>query len=181
MAENSTILRGAVRSNQSGKKLKFIIGGAVIVGLIVYLMVTAIQGAGSYYREVGEVLDQQAALTGKPIRVSGNIVPGSITYDAATLNLNFKISDPKDAAKVLPIHFHGVKPDQMEREGSSAIVEGVFGGAPLGTGSGKSGGSGNGNQPAIGGPVPPVEANNLLLKCPSRYEQYDEIKVNAVK
>jgi cytochrome c-type biogenesis protein CcmE len=26
-----------------------------------------------------------------------------------------------------------------------------------------------------------VEANNLLLKCPSRYEEYEEIKVEAVK
>jgi hypothetical protein len=26
-----------------------------------------------------------------------------------------------------------------------------------------------------------VEANNLLLKCPSRYDEYEEIKVEAVK
>jgi cytochrome c-type biogenesis protein CcmE len=45
----------------------------------------------------------------------------------------------------------------MEREGSSAIVEGSL----------KPGGV--------------VEANNLLLKCPSRYEEYEEIKVEAVK
>jgi cytochrome c-type biogenesis protein CcmE len=177
MAENSTILRGAVRSNQSSKRLKFIVGGVVVVGLIAYLMVTAIQGAGSYYREVGEVINQQTALMGKPIRVSGNIVPGSIKYDAATLNLDFKISDPTDASKQLPIHFHGVKPDQMEREGSTAIVEGVLGGAPGGSGAVKVSSS----QAGVGGPVPTVEANNLLLKCPSRYEQYDQIQVNAVK
>ena len=157
MAESSTILRGTVRSNHANRQLKFIIGGVVVLGLIVYLMVSAIQSAGAYYREVGEILAQKSTLIGKPVRVSGNIVTKSITYDAATLSLAFEISDPADAAKQLPIHFHGVKPDQMEREGSSAIIEGTL--RPDGT----------------------VEANNLLLKCPSRYEQYDEIQVKAVQ
>ncbi len=157
MAESSTILRGNVRSNRANKQLKFAVGGVLVVGMIVYLIVSAISTAGSYYREVGEALDQRAALAGKPLRVSGNIVTESIKYDAPTLDLTFMISDPTDASKQLPIHFHGVKPDQMDREGSSAIVEGTLGE--------------NGT----------VEANNLLLKCPSRYEEYEEIEVSASK
>ena len=157
MAENSTILRGTVRSNQANRQFKFIIGGVVIVGLIAYLIVSAVQSAGAYYREVSEVLAQHTTLAGKPVRVSGNIVTESITYNAATLDLQFKISDPADAAKQLPVAFHGVKPDQMEREGSSAIVEGKL--RPDGT----------------------VDANQLMLKCPSRYEQVEEITVKAVQ
>ncbi len=157
MAESSTILRGKVESNRASKQIKFIVGGAVVLGLIAYLIVSAISSSGAYYREVSEVLNEKAALTGKSLRVSGNIVTDSIKYDSATLDLSFKIADPKDSGKQLAIHFHGVKPDQMEREGSSAIVEGAM--------------AGNGV----------VEANNLLLKCPSRYEEYQEIKVQAVK
>jgi cytochrome c-type biogenesis protein CcmE len=158
MAETSTILRDAsARANRPNKNLKFIIGGVVIVGLIVYLIFSAVQSAGAYYREVGEVLGQQSALNGKMLRVSGNIVTDSITYNAPTLDLNFKISDPKDASKQILIHFHGVKPDQMDRPGSSAIVDGKL----LSNGT--------------------VDANELMLKCPSRYEQLDEIKVQAVK
>lgn len=157
MAESTTILRGKVASNQANKQVKFIIGGAVVVGLILYLIVSAISSSGAYYREVSEVLGEQAALTGKNLRVSGNIVTDSIQYDAATLDLSFRISDPKDANKQIAVHFHGVKPDQMDREGSSAIIEGTMG-----------------NQGVI-------EANNLLLKCPSRYDEYEEIKVEAVK
>jgi cytochrome c-type biogenesis protein CcmE len=157
MAESSTILRGKVESNRANKQIKFIVGGVVVVGLIAYLIVSAIASSGAYYREVSEVLGEQAALTGKNLRVSGNIVTDSIKYDAATLDLRFKISDPQDAGKQLPVHFHGVKPDQMDREGSSAIVEGSL--KPDGV----------------------VEANNLLLKCPSRYDEYEEIKVEAVK
>ncbi len=157
MAESSTILRGKVESNQANKKIKFIIGGAVVLGLIVYLIASAISSSGAYYREVAEVVNEKAALTGKSLRVSGNIVTESIKYDPTTLNLSFSISDPKDAGKQLAVHFHGVKPDQMDREGSSAIVEGSL------------------------GPGGIVEANNLLLKCPSRYDEYEEIKVEAVK
>jgi cytochrome c-type biogenesis protein CcmE len=157
MAESSTILRGAVSSSKANNKVKFIVGGVIIVGLIAYLIISSISSAGAYYREVGEVLNQQAALTGKNLRVSGNIVTPSIKYDASTLNLNFVISDPTDAGKQLAIHFHGVQPDQIGREGSSAIVEGTL------------------------GPNGVVEANNLLLKCPSRYEEYEEVKVEAVK
>ncbi len=159
MAENSTILKGAVSTHKANSKVKFIAGGLVIVGLITYLIVSSISSAGSYYREVGEVLSQRDALMGKNLRVSGNVVTSSVTYDSAKLDLNFLISDPADASKTLPVYFHGVQPDQITREGASAIVEGKLG--PDGT----------------------VESNNLLLKCPSRYEEYEqeEIRVEAIK
>ncbi len=162
MAESSTILRGTVASNQANKQIKFIVGGLVVLALIGYLIVSAISSAGAYYREVGEVLGQQATLTGKNLRVNGDIVTESVAYDAATLSLSFKIADSKDAAQQLAIHFHGVKPDQLERPGSSAIIEGSL----------RADGT--------------VEANNLLLKCPSRYEEgvqkdYEEVKVQSAK
>lgn len=159
MAESSTILKGAVSSSRANNKVKFIAGGVVIVGLIAYLIISSISTAGSYYREVGEVLAQQSALDGKNLRVSGNIVPDSITYDAAKLDLNFKVSDPTDANKQLAVYFHGVKPDQIEREGASAIIEGSL------------------------GPGGVVKANNLLLKCPSRYEEkgIEQVKVEAIQ
>jgi len=162
MAENSPILKDNVPSNRTNKQIKFIIGGVVIVALIGYLILTSISSEGAYFREVGEVLNQQTALTGKNLRVSGKVVTESIVYDAPQLELNFKISDPADPNKQLPIHFHGVQPDQIGREDTEAIVEGSLGA--------------NGT----------VEANNLLLKCPSRYEEgipkdYEEVKVEAVK
>jgi cytochrome c-type biogenesis protein CcmE len=94
--------------------------------------------------------------------VSGKVVTESIVYDAPNLELTFNISDPTDGNKQIPIHFHGVQPDQIGRENTEAIVEGTLGAS--GT----------------------VDANNLLLKCPSRYEEgipkdYEEVKVEAVK
>jgi cytochrome c-type biogenesis protein CcmE len=160
--DNSPILKDAASSGRANSKIKFIVGGLVIVALIGYLIISSVSNAGSYYREVGEVLGQTNQLTGKNLRVSGNIVTESIQYDAPTLDLNFKISDPKDASQQLAIHFHGVQPDQLSREGASAIVEGAL------------------NANGV------VDANNLLLKCPSRYEEgvqkdAEEVKVQAVK
>jgi cytochrome c-type biogenesis protein CcmE len=162
MTAQSPILKDVVAPNRKNKNLKFIIGGVVIVALIGYLILSSISSEGAYFREVGEVLNQQTALTGKNLRVSGKVVTESIVYDAPNLELTFNISDPTDASKQLPIHFHGVQPDQIGRENTEAIVEGSLG--PDGT----------------------VEANNLLLKCPSRYEEgipkdYEEVKVEAVK
>jgi cytochrome c-type biogenesis protein CcmE len=159
MAENSTILKGAVSTSKTNSKVKYIVGGVVIVGLIAYLIISSISSAGAYYREVGEVLAQRDALAGKNLRVSGNVVTESVKYDSAKLDLNFMISDPADPSKLLPVYFHGVQPDQITREGASAIVEGSL------------------------GPNGVVEANNLLLKCPSRYEEsgMEEIQVEAIK
>jgi cytochrome c-type biogenesis protein CcmE len=159
MAESSTILKGAVSTSKANGKVKFIVGGLVIVGLIAYLIISSISSAGAYYREVHEVLAQQDALMGKNLRVSGNIISDSVTYDAAKLDLRFKVSDPTDPNQQLAVYFHGVKPDQIPREGASAIIEGWLG----------SGGV--------------VQANNLLLKCPSRYEEkgVEQVQVQAVK
>ena len=101
-------------------------------------------------------LGTQIVIDNRP-GASGNIVTDSITYDAAKLDLNFKISDPTNAGQQIPVYFHGVKPDQMDREGSSAIIDGSL--RPDGT----------------------VNANQLMLKCPSRYEQLDTITVQATK
>jgi len=157
MTENSTILRDAVSSNRANNKIKFIVGGLIVVALVAYLIISSISSAGAYYREVGEVLAQRTELTGKPLRVSGTVITESINYDAANLDLNFKISDPADATEQLAVHFHGVEPDQIGREGTGAIVEGTL----------RSDGV--------------VEANNLLLKCPSKYEQSQETQVQAVQ
>ena len=117
MAESSTILKGAVSTSKANSKIKFIVGGLVIVGLIAYLIISSISSAGAYYREVGEVLAQQTALTGKSLRVSGNIVTDSVTYDAANLDLNFLISDPNGREQAVADLFprREARPDHPRR------------------------------------------------------------------
>lgn len=152
MPDTSSLLEGAASSSKAGSRIKLIGGGLLIVALMTYLIISSISVAGAYYREVDEVLAQRQELTGKNLRVSGDVVAGSIRYDAAGLDLSFAIADPRDATRRLDVHFRGVRPAQIGRGGSSAIVEGLL--RPDGV----------------------VEASNLLLKCPSRYDEKIEVE-----
>lgn len=78
-------------------RLRFVIGTALVVGAIVYLITTAIRSTSEYYLTVNEVAGRQAELVGQPLRVAGRVKPGSIAWDPATLTLRFgmiPIPDP---------------------------------------------------------------------------------------
>jgi cytochrome c-type biogenesis protein CcmE len=79
--------------------------------------------------------------------VSGTVVDGSEDWNAKEITLRFSISDEEGAQ--LPIVFYGPRPDNFQRA-ASAIIEGEL----LADGS--------------------FQADTLLLKCPSRYEEEPE-------
>ena len=72
-------------------KLRFVIGSALIVGAIAYLIVTAIRSTSEYYLTVNEVAARQAELGGQSLRVAGRVKVGSIAWDPASLTLRFAI------------------------------------------------------------------------------------------
>ena len=129
------------------KNLKFIIGGAVVVALIVILIVQATVSTGAYYLTVSEVHQRVPGVYGERVRVSGTVVDDSEDWNVQEVTLRFAISD-EDGAQ-LPIVFYGPRPDNFQRA-ASAIIEGEL----LTDGS--------------------FQANTLLLKCPSRYEEEPE-------
>ncbi len=144
----------AVRSAAANRRMKFAVGGMVILAAVVYLIVNALATTGQYYLTIGEVRARGESIYGRPLRVSGDIVTDSIEWDAPNLILKFNIADESGT---LPVVFHGPKPDNMEREGSQAIVEGKL------------------NADGV------FQAHTLLLKCPSRYEEMETIEVKAVQ
>jgi cytochrome c-type biogenesis protein CcmE len=150
---------------RSSINLKFIFGGAVLLvlaGLIVWGTATT----GAYYLTVAEVLDQGPSLAGQRIRVNGQVVEDSEDWNAQEVTLRFAIRDmPEDGepatvagdALELPIVFYGPRPDNFQRA-ASAIIEGEL----LSDGT--------------------FKADQLLLKCPSRYEEEpEEILVKSVR
>lgn len=147
-------LRPLARPQRVNPRVKFLVGGLVILVAVAYLVAMALTTTGAYYRTVSEVLEQKDTLVGKPLRVSGKLVAESIVWKPTTLELSFEISDDKGAR--LPVYFQGVKPDNMT-EAAAVIVEGKL--RPDGV----------------------VEANTLLLKCPSRYVEgeFEEIRVDS--
>jgi cytochrome c-type biogenesis protein CcmE len=129
------------------KNLKFIVGGLLLIGAVIFLIVQATVTTGAYYLTVSEVRDQGASLIGERLRVSGQVVEGSEDWNAQEITLRFKIQDEQGAQ--LPVVFFGPRPDNFQRA-AEAIAEGEL----LPDGS--------------------FKANDLLLKCPSRYEEAPE-------
>ncbi|MDI9549072.1 MAG: cytochrome c maturation protein CcmE [Chloroflexota bacterium] len=131
----------------ANKNLKFIIGGVLVIALIITLIVQATVSTGAYYLTVTELADRTPGIVGERVRVSGAVVDGSEDWNAQEVTLRFAISD-EDGAQ-LPIVFYGPRPDNFQRA-ASAIVEGEL----LADGT--------------------FQAETLLLKCPSRYEEEPE-------
>lgn len=134
-------------SRTSGKNLKFVLGGLLLIGLIIILMVQATVSTGAYYMTVSELQGRGAAIVGERVRVNGTVVEGSEDWRPQEVTLRFAIADENGAQ--LPIVFSGPRPDNFQRA-ASAIVEGEL--LPDGT----------------------FQAETLLLKCPSRYEEEPE-------
>jgi cytochrome c-type biogenesis protein CcmE len=135
---------------RSGLNTKYIVGGLIMltfVAFLGYLMVSATTTTGAYYLTVSEVQANKAELVGERVRVSGPVVLDSEDWNAREITLRFAISD--DAGATLPIVFFGPRPDNFQRA-AEAIIEGEL--LPSGE----------------------FQADTLLLKCPSRYEEDPE-------
>jgi cytochrome c-type biogenesis protein CcmE len=123
--------------------MKFVIGGAVVVVVIGILIATSFSGSTSDYLTIAEVkaLGPDQA---RDSRVAGAIVPNSVEWSTRDLHLTFAI---EDETGILPISYHGPQPDMLVD-----AVEAV----------------------AIGKYDPTAqafEAEELLMKCPSKYEE----------
>ena len=70
---------------QKTNRLKFIIGGVVLFGAIIFLIVNAMSGNTQLYKTVDEFYSDQARLTGRDLRVAG-WVGDSIEYTQIDAN-----------------------------------------------------------------------------------------------
>lgn len=141
--------------------LRFIVGGLLLLAFVVFLgyqMVRATTTTGAYFMTVDELMSAPN-IQGQRVRVNGNVVAGTEDWNAKEITLKFSISDEVTetttasaskgttiTGKQLPIVFYGPRPDNFQRA-ASAIVEGEL----LADGT--------------------FQADTLLLKCPSRYEE----------
>jgi len=119
--------------------MKFLVGGAIILVVIGWLIFSNVQGSTAYYLTVEEVMGQGPS--DRMVRVSGLVVGETIDWDPQQMTLRFEIADEGES---LPVIFKGVRPD-MFQDGAQAVVEGKY------TTKGV------------------FEATSLLLKCPSKY------------
>ncbi len=155
MTELVTEAQPHARSSAANKRVKFIIGGAVIAIAIIYLIFTATQSTAAYFLTVEELHSKGSSIYDRNVRVSGKVVGDTIDFNSRDLVLRFEVAG--ESGDTLPVIFNGPKPDQM-RHDAEAIIEGKFDGNAF-------------------------TAQTLLLKCPSRYEEsgFTEEKVEAVR
>lgn len=149
-------------------RIKFILGGVMMLAAVVYLIISSTQASAQYFMTVEELEQKQSEALGRELRVSGAIVGESIQYDPQTLTLKFTVAhvsgdnaqieregglgvalheavtDPTRAR--IDVVYVGVKPDLMRNE-AQAIMTGKLGEDGV------------------------FYADELLLKCPTKYEE----------
>jgi cytochrome c-type biogenesis protein CcmE len=129
-------------SVKSGGKIKFLIGGLIILGAIAYVTFSSFQANAIYYLTLKEFETQRSTLIDQPIRINAPLDKTSIQFDDKTLLLKFNL---KEENLVLPVVYKGVKPDTFE-QGDSVVAEGRLGTDGV------------------------FQASTILVKCPSKYE-----------
>lgn len=110
-----------------------------------YLVFTGVSETGVYYRTVTEVLSDTKTFEDEPVRISGEVVDGTINYNQDELVLAFTVRDTEDDSKIMNAVYGGVVPDSFEGD-IEVILEGTYD---------KSSNTFN--------------AEILLAKCPSKY------------
>jgi cytochrome c-type biogenesis protein CcmE len=152
----------------SSPRVKFILGGLLILAAVVYLIASSTQASAQYFMTVDELNAKGSGVVNKNVRVSGAVIGDTIQYDTNTLTLSFDVAhvpgdnneiekegglavvlhqaviDPK--REKLKVVYVGVKPDLMRNE-AQAIMTGHLGDDGV------------------------FYADELLLKCPTKYEE----------
>ncbi|MCL5263740.1 MAG: cytochrome c maturation protein CcmE [Chloroflexi bacterium] len=123
------------------KQRKFLIGGALVVLAIAYLVYSSLQGSTVYYMTPTEVKNQAQSLEGQVIRVGGTVVDGPVNFDGKNMILKFEVTDN---TTTFPVVYKGVVPDAF-KPGVDVVIEGKYTAAGV------------------------FEATSLLAKCPSKY------------
>jgi cytochrome c-type biogenesis protein CcmE len=156
---------------QSGSKpnrIKFIIGGLFIIAAVVYLIISSTRASAQYFLTIQELYDKGSAVNGRELRISGAVLGDTIQYDPQTLTLKFTVANiPGDNKEIeaqgglgevlhqavidpnrarLQVVYNDVKPDLL-RDEAQAIMTGRMGDDGV------------------------FYAEELLLKCPTKYEQ----------
>jgi cytochrome c-type biogenesis protein CcmE len=102
------------------RRVKFVLGGAVIVAALAYLIYSGVSQSLTYFVTPSELL--AAPVAGKAYRMGGMVQAGSLRWDAKSLDLAFALSDGK---ATVAVRHRGTPPD-LFAEGRGAVVEGAW-------------------------------------------------------
>jgi cytochrome c-type biogenesis protein CcmE len=149
-------------------RAKFIFGGLLILAAVIYLIFSSTRANAEYFMTVDELNAKSESMVGRSLRLSGAVVGSTIEFNPDTHDLAFSIANvPGDNATIeaqgglakvlheavvdptrrrLSVSYNGPKPDLM-RDEAQAIITGHLGEDGV------------------------FYADELLLKCPTKYEE----------
>lgn len=154
MAETTWTNKGdATLLEKKDNRLKFAVGGVLLLAAVAYLVINAVSGNTQLYKTVGEFYSEQSRLAGRDLRVAGWVVGDSIIFtqiDSVTTRLEFDIVDDmaNPGQRLHVVAMNEPKPDLLQNQ-AQALVEGR---------ADESG-------------VFQANPGGLMLKCPTRYEE----------
>ncbi|MEX2177148.1 MAG: cytochrome c maturation protein CcmE [Gemmatimonadaceae bacterium] len=106
------------------KRAPVLWGAGAILAVFAWLLFGGLQENVVFFLTPQELLAKGADGVGVPVRLGGQVKPGSVVWDAETLDLRFTVTD---GAQEMPVRSTGAPP-QMFRDGMGVIVEGRVGG-----------------------------------------------------
>lgn len=105
-------------------KRAWVLGGAaVILGVFAWLLFGGLEKNMVFFLTPQELLAKGTEGVGVPVRLGGQVKPGSVKWDAQSLDLRFTVTD---GGGEMLVRSTGAPP-QMFRDGMGVIVEGRVG------------------------------------------------------
>lgn len=126
-------------------RTRVLIGGALVVGTVGYLMASGIKDTGVYFLTPSELatrVNADPSFYNVGVKMGARVVHGSIERDVASQTISFKVTD---GTQNYPVIYRGLAPDTFADD-VDVVVEGRL--MPDGT----------------------FHATTLLAKCGSKYE-----------
>jgi cytochrome c-type biogenesis protein CcmE len=108
-------------STRSGRRIVY--GGILVIAAVFgYLIYGGLDKNVVYFLTPKELLAKGTRAVDVPVRLGGQVKPGSVKWDDATLDLRFTITD---GTSDIAVHSKGAPP-QMFRDGMGVVVEGRY-------------------------------------------------------
>ena len=108
---------------QKSSPLKFVVAGALVVAVIVWLAVSAGSQAKSYYKTIAELQQMGSKAYSMNLRVAGNVKPGSIQRSGTNATFTLVELD-----KTLRVQYQGAEPPpDTFKDDAQALAIGTYG------------------------------------------------------
>ncbi|CAN5774305.1 cytochrome c maturation protein CcmE [soil metagenome] len=141
-SNNVEMLEAAPPKQRVWLNRKLMIAGAILAVAVGFLIYNAIDGSAAFYMTVSELEAEGTTLQGEKVRVGGDVVDGSIVRGDIGEEIRFNVTD---GVSEIPMVYNGDIPD-IFADHAEVIATGTM------------------------GPDGVFVAEELLTKCPSRFE-----------